>query len=170
MARALGQELVARRLELVCGGARVGLLGEVADAVLEAGGSAVGIIPKSLAQKVSHPGLTELHIVDSMHERKQKMFELSDAFIALPGGYGTLEEVLEVLTWAQLGMHAKPCGILNVNGYFDGMLSFLDHSVAEGFIKQEHRGMLLVASAPEVLFDQFDSYTVPHVEKWIGIK
>lgn len=168
MARRLGEVLASRGLGLVCGGAKVGLLGELADTVLKAGGSVVGIIPKLLAQKVAHQGLTELHVVGSMHERKEMMFELSDAFITLPGGLGTLEETLEVLTWAQLGLHEKPCGLLNVNGYFDGMLSFLEHSVAEGFIRQEHRDMILVESTPEALLGRFGSYKVPHVEKWLG--
>lgn len=166
MAHRLGQALVDRNLELVYGGADVGLMGEVANTVLKAGGSAIGVIPKSLAQKVSHNGLTELHVVESMHERKGMMFDLSDGFIALPGGFGTLEEVLELLTWAQLGLNMKPCGILNVKEYFNGLLSFLDHSMTEGFIKQEHRGMLLVTATPEDMLDRFESYRVPDVEKW----
>ncbi len=167
MAGRLGEVLVGRGLELVCGGAEVGLLGALADQVLKAGGSVVGIIPKVLAQKVAHHGLTELHVVGSMHERKERMFEMADAFITLPGGLGTLEEILEVLTWAQLGLHEKPCGLLNVNRYFDGLLSFLDHSVGEGFIRQEHLSMVLVENTPEALLDRFGSYRNPHIEKWI---
>ena len=170
MAHRLGQALVDRNLELVYGGADVGLMGKVADTVLKAGGSAIGVIPKSFAQKVSHNGLTELYVVESMHERKGMMFDLSDGFIALPGGFGTLEEVLELLTWAQLGLNMKPCGILNVREYFNGLLSFLDHSMTEGFIKQEHRDMLLVTATPEDMLDRFESYRAPHVEKWVGAK
>ena len=166
MARRLGQALVDRNLELVYGGADVGLMGQVADAVLQAGGSAIGVIPKSFAHKVSHSGLAELHVVESMHERKGMMFDLSDGFIALPGGFGTLEEILELLTWAQLGLNIKPCGILDVREYFAGLFSFLDHSVKEGFIKQEHRDMLLVAVTPEDMLDRFESYRAPDVAKW----
>ena len=170
MAHRLGQALVDRNLALVYGGADVGLMGKVADTVLKAGGSAIGVIPKSFAQKVSHNGLTELHVVESMHERKSMMFDLSDGFIALPGGFGTLEEVLELLTWAQLGLNMKPCGILNVREYFNGLLAFLDHSMTEGFIKQEHRDMLLVTVTPEDMLDRFESYRAPDVEKWVGVK
>ena len=170
MAHRLGQALLDRNLELVYGGADVGLMGEVADTVLKAGGSAIGVIPKSFAQKVSHDGLTELHVVESMHERKGMMFDLSDGFIALPGGFGTLEEVLELLTWAQLGLNMKPCGLLNAKEYFNGLLSFLDHSMAEGFIRQEHRDMLLVTATPEDMLDRFESYRAPDVEKWVGVK
>ena len=170
MAHRLGQALLDRNLELVYGGADVGLMGEVADTVLKAGGSAIGVIPKSFAQKVSHDGLTELHVVESMHERKGMMFDLSDGFIALPGGFGTLEEVLELLTWAQLGLNMKPCGLLNAKEYFNGLLSFLDHSMAEGFIRQEHRDMLLVTATPEDMLDRFESYRAPDVEKWVAVK
>jgi uncharacterized protein (TIGR00730 family) len=166
-ARNLGSCLAGNRLELVYGGAEVGLMGEVANTVMQAGGRVIGIIPESFAQKVSHRGLTELHIVTSMHERKQMMADLSDAFIALPGGLGTLEEIAELLTWAQLGLHQKPCGLLNISGYFDPLLSFLDHAVSEGFIGQEHREMLLVSQEPEDLLERFRSYIAPKVEKWI---
>ncbi len=168
MARRLGQTLVGRNYELVYGGAEVGLMGEVANAVMEAGGTAIGVIPKLFAHKVSHRGLTELHIVGSMHERKTMMFDLSDAFIAMPGGFGTIEEIVEILTWAQLGMHTKPCGLLNVDGYFDPLLGFFDSAVSKGFIKREHRAMLLVSDTPEALLRQMESYCAPHVEKWIG--
>ena len=169
MAELLGKILAKRNLKLVYGGASVGLMGKVADAVLNSGGSAIGVIPKMFADKVSHQGLTELYIVDSMHERKAKMFELADGFIALPGGFGTIEEITELLTWAQLGLNKKPCGIINVNGYFDNLLTFFDRSVAEGFIKQEHREMLFVEDFPETLLDRFEEYNAPRVGKWIDI-
>ncbi len=168
MARRLGQALLDREYELIYGGADVGLMGEVANTVLRAGGVVRGIIPESFAHKVSHEGLTELRVVPSMHERKKIMFDLSDAFIALPGGFGTLEEIAEVLTWAQLGLHAKPCGLINVNGYFDQLLSFLDSTVAKGFMRLEHRRMLLVADEPCGLLDQMKTYQSPIVEKWVG--
>ncbi len=170
MARQLGQVLAERRYELIYGGADVGLMGEVANAVLKAGGIVRGIIPESFADKVSHQGLTELRVVPSMHERKKIMFDLSDAFIALPGGYGTLEEVAELLTWAQLGLHTKPCGLINVAGYFDPLLAFLDSAVLNGFMRAEHRRMLLVADEPIQLLGEFESYEVPTVEKWIGTR
>ena len=170
MARRLGQALIGRDLELVYGGADVGLMGEVADTVLNAGGSVIGVIPRSFAHKVSHQGLTKLHIVDSMHERKTLMFDLSDGFIALPGGFGTLEEVSELLTWAQLGLHKKPCGLVNVGGYFDLLLAFLDNAVSKGFMKREHREMLMVSECPEEMLERFKSYSAPNVEKWVGIK
>ncbi len=166
-ARNLGRALVDRRFELVYGGAEVGLMGELANTVMKSGGTAIGVIPQSLADRVSHRGLTELHIVSTMHERKQMMAELSDAFIALPGGFGTLDELAEILTWAQLGFHKKPCGLLNVAGYFDSFLAFLDHSVSEGFMKPEHRAMLLVSDDPAALLARFQSYAPPHVDKWI---
>jgi len=166
MAQQLGHAIVANNYSLVYGGADVGLMGRVADTVMEAGGEAVGVIPKSFADRVSHRGLTKLHIVESMHERKTLMFDLSDAFVALPGGFGTLEEVLEVLTWAQLGFHRKPCGLINVNGYFDSLLTFLDHSVSRGFIKRDHLGMLLVSDNPEDLLSRMGTYSMPEVEKW----
>jgi len=167
MAKLLGQILAKRNLELVYGGASVGLMGKVADAVLNSGGSAIGVIPKMFADKVSHPGLTELHILDTMHQRKAMMFELSDGFIALPGGFGTIEEITELLTWAQLGLNKKPCGIINVNEYFDKLLAFFDCGVADGFIKQEHRDMLIVEDSPGTLLDRFENYNAPSVGKWI---
>ncbi len=170
MAEKLGQALIDCNLELVYGGADVGLMGKIADTVLKAGGSVIGIIPESFAHKVSHQGLTELHIVESMHQRKAMMCDLSDGFIALPGGFGTIEELTEVLTWSQLGLNKKPCGLINVNGYFDTLLSFFDGAVAEGFMKQEHRDMLLVEESPKILLEKFYSYKVPSIEKWVGIK
>ena len=154
-ARTLGHLLAERGMGLVYGGAHVGLMGAVADAVLEAGGPVIGVIPESLvAREIAHTGLTELRVVGSMHERKAMMAELSDAFVALPGGWGTLEEFCEVLTWALLGLHAKPCALLNVGGYFDHLLAFVEHATAEGFVRQAHREMVLVADAPAVLLER----------------
>ena len=170
MARRLGQVLADRGYELIYGGADVGLMGEVANTVLQAGGVVRGIIPESFAHKVSHQGLTELRIVGSLHERKMLMFDMSDAFIALPGGFGTLEEVAEILTWAQLGLHSKPCGLINVEGYFDLLLSFLDNSVSRGFMKKEHREILLVSQDPTELLKQMATYKAPMVDKWVGVK
>jgi uncharacterized protein (TIGR00730 family) len=169
-AQRLGQALVERNYELVYGGAEVGLMGRIADTVIRGGGVAIGVIPKSFSDKVSHQGLTELHVVDSMHERKNMMFNLSDAFIALPGGYGTIEEITEILTWAQLGFHSKPCGLINVDGYFDQLLSFFDGAVTKGFIKREHREMILVTDAPEDMLDLIESYRAPCTDKWVGVK
>ena len=170
MAEKLGQALVERNLELVYGGADVGLMGKVADTVLKAGGTVIGVIPKLFAQQVSHIGLTELHIVETMHERKTMMFELSDGFIALPGGFGTLEEISEVLTWSQLGISKKPCGIINVNRYYDTLLSFLDGAVTEGFMMPEHRDMLLVEESPKILLEKMYAYKAPSIKKWVGLQ
>ena len=167
MARMLGQAIVDNGFDLVYGGADIGLMGEIADTVLGGGRAVIGIIPESLANKVSHQGLTELHVVDSMHERKAMMFDLSDAFIALPGGFGTLEEITELMTWAQLGIHSKPCGLVNVAGYYDTLLSFLDNAVSQGFMKREHREMLLVSDDPEALIDRLKNHRAPDVEKWV---
>ena len=144
--------LAARGIGLVYGGARVGLMGAVADAVLAGGGRVTGVIPRSLVEKeVRTSGLTELRVVTSMHERKALMADLSDAFIALPGGWGTLDELFEILTWAQLGLHRKPCGLLNVQGYFDRLLSFLDHTVEQGFVRREYGSLLAVSDGPAAL-------------------
>jgi len=167
-ARALGRTLAERGIGLVYGGARVGLMGIIADATLTAGGQAIGVIPAALvAREIAHEGLTELRIVSSMHERKALMTDLSDGFIAVPGGWGTLEEFFEVLTWAQLGLHQKPCGLLNVLGYFDGLLSFLEHAVGERFLRREYASMIAVAASPAALLDRLGSYAPPAVEKWI---
>ena len=167
-ARALGRTLAERGIGLVYGGARVGLMGIIADATLTAGGQAIGVIPAALvAREIAHEGLTELRIVSSMHERKALMTDLSDGFIAVPGGWGTLEEFFEVLTWAQLGLHRKPCGLLNVLGYFDGLLSFLEHAVGERFLRREYASMIAVAASPAALLDRLGSYAPPAVEKWI---
>ena len=144
----LGRTLAVRQLGLVYGGARVGLMGALADAALGGGAHVIGVMPEALvAKEVAHRGLSELRVVSSMHERKAMMADLADGFVALPGGLGTLEEFFEVLTWAQLGLHGKPCGLLDIDGYFDGLLKFLDHSVGEGFVKAEHRRMILTAEA-----------------------
>lgn len=167
--RSLGKALVARGIGLVYGGAAVGVMGQVADAVLEAGGEAIGVIPRSLAVKeVAHPSLTEQHVVGSMHERKAMMAELSDGFVALPGGWGTFEEIFEILTWAQLGFHAKPCGLLNVAGYYDHLHAFLEHAINEQFVKPEFRPMITVESDPETLLDRYAAYDPPKVRKWIS--
>jgi uncharacterized protein (TIGR00730 family) len=167
-ARDVGRVLAERGIDLVYGGARVGLMGVAADATLAAGGRVTGVIPSALvAKEVAHNGLTDFRVVSSMHERKALMSELSDAFIALPGGWGTWEEFFEVLTWSQLGLHAKPCGLLNVDGYFDRLLSFVDHSIDEGFVRREYRSMISVSVSPAALLDAFASYQPPAVEKWI---
>ena len=168
-ARLLGHELAARGLGLVYGGASVGVMGAVADAVLEKGGRATGVIPYSLATKeVSHDGLDELFVVDSMHERKAKMAELSDGFIALPGGWGTIEEIFEMLTWAQLGFHEKPCGLLNVSSYYNHLFAFLENAIGEHFVKEEYRPMIMMEARAATLLDRFDDYQAPKVRKWIG--
>jgi uncharacterized protein (TIGR00730 family) len=167
-ARALAREMVRRDIGLVYGGASVGIMGAVADAVLAEGGRAIGIIPESLMRKeIGHHGLTELHVVRSMHERKTMMAERSDGFIALPGGAGTLEELFETWTWAQLGMHQKPCGLLNIAGYYDQLAGFLNHAVQESCIRAEHRAMLIVEEHPAALLDRYAAYTPPTVSKWI---
>ena len=167
-AAAMGRTLVRRGKGLVYGGGRVGLMGVIADAVLEAGGEVIGIIPDSLAVKeIRHDGLTELVVVPNMHARKAKMAELSDAFVAMPGGYGTLEELFEVVTWAQLGLHDKPVALLNVGGYFDGLLGCIDSAVAEGFIKPEDRRLLMSGSEPDALLDALERFEPVKQEKWI---
>jgi len=167
-AEALGRILGKRRIELVYGGANVGLMGTVADACLAEGGRVIGVIPHALVEReVAHAGLTELRVVDSMHERKFLMGDLSDAFIALPGGYGTWEEFFEVITWSQLGIQLKACALLNINGYYDPLLAMADKGVAEGFLRQVHRDMLLSDDDPGRLVDRLTSYSVPFVEKWL---
>ncbi len=168
VARQLGRELVRRNLGLVYGGADVGLMKILADTVLAEGGDVIGVIPKMLLEKeIAHQGLTELRIVDSMHERKAMMADLADGFIALPGGLGTFEEFFEVWTWSQLGLHAKPCGLLDVCGYFSHLMQFLDHAVGERFLRQENRDLLLWATAPTKLLDLFEKYRPAFVPKWI---
>ncbi|MGI6525362.1 MAG: TIGR00730 family Rossman fold protein [Bdellovibrionota bacterium] len=163
----LAQYLAQHKIKIVYGGAAVGLMGKIADTALQLGGEVVGVIPNSIADKVGHKGLTKLYLTNTMHERKALMFKLSDAFIGLPGGYGTLEEIFEVLTWAQLGESQKPCGLLNVNGYYDELLNFLDHTVTEGFMRIEHREMLLTATTGRDLLANILKYQAPTVSKWI---
>jgi len=168
-ARRLGIEMAARGLGLVYGGASVGVMGAVADAVLQQGGTVTGVIPHSLAtREVSHTGLDELIVVDSMHERKARMAELSDGFIALPGGWGTIEEIFEMLTWAQLGFHEKPCGLLNVASYYDPLFAFLESAIEQRFVKEEYRPMMMMDDSPAALLDRFTAYRAPRVRKWIG--
>ncbi len=168
VAAELGGEIAARGLKLVYGGASVGLMGAVADACLAAGGEVLGVMPQALVDReVAHTGLSKLHVVKSMHERKALMAELSDGFIALPGGLGTLEELFEVLTWAQLGYHRKPCGALDVNGYFSLLQAFLDHSTEQGFIRPQHRGILMSAATPAQLLDMFRDWQPAYAPKWI---
>jgi uncharacterized protein (TIGR00730 family) len=165
-ARALGRAFAQRGICLVYGGASVGIMGVVADAALAAGGEVIGVIPAALADKeIAHHGLTKLHVTQSMHERKALMADLSDGYIALPGGIGTLEEIFEILTWAQLGFHEKPCALLNVDGYYDALTTFLDHTVAEAFVQPLHRSMLMVEHDADVLLDRFANYVAPTVKK-----
>lgn len=165
----LGRILARQKLELVYGGGCVGLMGILADSVLEQGGHVIGVIPEALvAKEVAHKGLPDLRVVKSMHERKALMAELSDGFIALPGGFGTYEEFCEILTWAQLGLHKKPFGLLNVAGFYDPLLSLFDHSVTEGFIRQAHRDLVMVEESPEILLQRLATFHPPEVRKWIG--
>ncbi len=167
-ARLLGETLAGNGIELVYGGASVGLMGTVADAALAAGGRVIGVMPQALVDKeVAHAGLSDLRVVGSMHERKAMMAELSDGFIALPGGLGTFEELFEVWTWAQLGYHKKPCALVNVAGFYDKLADFLDDVVARGFVKPIHRAMLIVKDEPASLIDAIRAYEPPKVEKWI---
>ena len=163
----LGRAVAAGGLTLVYGGAHKGLMGRLADAALAAGGRVVGVIPRALVEReVAHEGLSDLHVVASMHERKARMAELADAFVALPGGFGTLEELVETLTWAQLSLHDKPCGLLNVAGYYDALLGFFDEAVRAGFLRARHRDMLIVADEPAALLERFAGYRPPSVRKW----
>ncbi len=167
-AEELSAELVRRNIGLVYGGTSVGLMGVLADAVLKAGGEAVGVIPERLMKReVGHKGLTKLHVVRSMHERKALMADLSDAFIALPGGFGTLEEFCEVVTWSQLGLHAKPCGVLNVLGYYSPLLAMLDHAVGERFLKPENRGLVLARDSVVELLQALAEWRPVRAEKWL---
>lgn len=167
-AYAMGRELATQGLGLVYGGGSVGLMGVIADAVLAEGGEVIGVIPDMLATKeLLHTGVTKMHIVPSMHARKALMAELSDAFVALPGGYGTFEETLEVITWAQLGIHAKPVGLLNVRAFFDKLVSFIEHAIAEAFIRPEQRQLLVLESEPAALLDRLSTHAMPSVRKWI---
>ena len=170
-AKDLAGVLVRNDMELVFGGSAVGTMGVLADAVLDLGGKVHGVIPKFLEEKeIAHTGLTELHIVSSMHARKSMMADLADGFIAMPGGFGTLEELIEIVTWGQLRFHDKPCGVLNVRGYFDNLLAYLDHAQTEGFLRPENRAMLLADSDAAGLIRQFERYSAPHIDKWIKLE
>jgi len=170
-ARAFAAELAAREIGLVYGGGKVGLMGVLADTILAHGGEAIGVMPQALIDReIGHPGLTELKVVDSMHERKALMAELSDAFVAVPGGIGTLEELIEVYTWSQLGIHQKACGVLNVDGYYDHLALFLDHAVQRGFLRPQHRAVLSVAAEPAELLDRLAAYEQPAVGKWTELE
>ncbi len=168
LAREVGRTLAGRGLETVYGGGNVGLMGAVADAAMAVGGRVIGVIPDGLlARERGHRGISELEIVGSMHERKARMAKLSDGFIALPGGLGTLEELAEALTWSQLGLHRKPCGVINLDGYFDPLIAFFDRAVDEGFMAAESRRMLVVADGPAALLDAFEGYRAPAVRRWL---
>ncbi len=170
-AEELGRRIAARGIGLVYGGGTVGLMGVLADAACAAGGEVIGIIPDALrAREHDHPGLSQLHVVRTMHERKALMAELSDGFLALPGGIGTLEELFEVWTWAQLGYHAKPCGLLDVGGFYEGMSGFIDTIVIEGFLKPEHRRMLIVGRDADAMLDTMTGYIAPPARKWIDAR
>ena len=167
-ARALARTLAARGVGLVYGGGNVGLMGVVADAMLAAGGEVVGVIPHTLmAREIGHTGVTTLHVVDSMHERKALMADLAEAFIALPGGIGTFEEWFEAVTWTQLGLHRKPCGLLNTHGFYDHLIGFMEHAWAEGFIKPETRAVVRYDADPAALLDALDGVTLPIVPAWL---
>lgn len=163
-----GRTLAQAGLAMVYGGSKVGLMGAAADAALAAGGEVFGVLPRALARKeLEHEGLTRLDIVETMHQRKARMAELSDAFLALPGGAGTLEEVFEIWTWGQLAIHAKPAAFLNVEGYYDPLRRFLDHAVEEGFVREAHRDMLVFGEDPARLLEHLGSYVAPAQEKWL---
>jgi len=165
-AKNLGLELAKNSIDLIYGGGNMGLMGTVSQAVLSSGGKAIGVIPKTIADKVDHHEISELHIVNNMHERKQKMFDLSDAFIALPGGFGTLEEILEIITWAQLGFHQKPIGLMNIDGFFNSLFDFFNLSVTQKFIKSEHVDMIKSESTPSMLLEALKTYQLPTLDKW----
>ncbi len=165
----LGGDLAKSKIALVFGGGRVGLMGILADSVLAAGGQAIGVMPRALVEKeIAHTSLTELHVVESMHQRKSLMADLADAFLLLPGGFGSWEEFCEVLTWLQLGIHRKPCAILNVAGYYNGLLSLADHALAEGFLRPAHHRMVIVADHPQAALSQLTSASIPSEVKWVG--
>lgn len=167
-AEELGAELARRHIGLVYGGGNVGLMGAIADAMVQAGGEAMGVIPEHLmTREIGHKRLTKLHIVHSMHERKALMADLADAFIALPGGFGTLEEFFEVLTWSQLGLHIKPCGVINVLEYYSPLLRMLDHAVEEGFLKSQNRSLVLARNTPSEMLEALKEWRPVQVEKWL---
>ncbi len=168
-AREFGRLLATRGVGIVYGGSSVGLMAALADSALDDLGEVIGVIPRVLVEReVANTALTDLRIVDSMHQRKALMAELSDGFVALPGGIGTLEEFFEIWTWGQLGMHTKPCGLLNVSGYFDPLLEFLDHAVEEKFVRDVHRSMVIVEREPARLLERFERYVPPRVVKWVN--
>ena len=167
-ARNFGTEMAQRGITLVYGGGKVGLMGTVADAILAAGGKAIGVIPRQLVEReVAHPGLTEMHVVETMHQRKTRMYELSDAFVALPGGFGTMDEMFEMLTWAQLGLHHYPCAFFDVRGYYAQLRTMMDHMVAEGFVRAEQRSGIWFGDSTEKLFDWMAHHQGGHMPKWI---
>lgn len=167
-AQELGRTLAERGLGLVYGGGNVGLMGTIADTVLEAGGEAIGVIPQALVEKeLAHPGLTQLHVVGSMHDRKAMMADLSDGFIAMPGGFGTFEEFCEVLTWAQLGFHKKPCGLLNIDGYYNSLIAMFDHAVEEEFVHTRHRSLVLIDSQIDSLINKLAAFEPITFQKWV---
>ena len=169
-ARALATVMAERGIGLVYGGGKVGLMGVLADTILQAGGEAIGVMPQALIDReIGHPGLTELKVVDSMHERKARMAELADGFIAVPGGIGTLEELIEVYTWSQLGIHENGCGVLNTSGYYDALAAFLDHAVDEAFLRPQHRATLVVDEDPRALLDALENFERPTVGKWLEL-
>jgi uncharacterized protein (TIGR00730 family) len=169
-AQRLGELLAERRIGVVFGGGAIGLMGVLADAALSKGGEVIGVIPESLVRReIGHRGVTKQHVVETMHQRKALMADLSDAFIALPGGYGTLEELCEAITWSQLGIQQKPCGLLNIEKYWDGLLAVLDHAVDEGFVRPENSQLVLVAQTPERMLERLSEWTPPeHIEKWLS--
>ena len=170
VARQFGERMAERGIELVYGGGKVGLMGIVADAVLDGGGKVFGVIPEALLRReVGHGGVTELRVVSSMHERKALMAERANGFVALPGGLGTYEELFEVWTWGALGIHPKPCGLLDVAGYYEKLVAALDHAVEEGFVRRRHREMLLVDSDVSRLLDRLEAYEAPRVEQWLEV-
>jgi uncharacterized protein (TIGR00730 family) len=167
-AQRLGTLMARRGIGLVYGGGNVGLMGVIADAVMSAGGSAIGVMPRNLiAREIGHAGITELRVVDTMHQRKALMADLSSGFIALPGGYGTFDEFFEVVTWTQLGLHRKGCGLLNIDGYYDPFVAMLDRAVTEGFIKPENRSLVLDDSSPDRLLDRVLAFHAPATEQWL---
>jgi len=168
-ARAFGTETAKRGMTLVYGGGKVGLMGTVADAVLAGGGKVVGVIPRQLVElEVAHPGLSELQVVETMHQRKTRMYELADAFVALPGGFGTMDEIFEMLTWAQLGLHRYPCAFLDVRGYYTGLRSMMDHMVSEGFVRSGQRESVWFGDSMPALFDWMNDYDGGHAARVIG--
>jgi uncharacterized protein (TIGR00730 family) len=170
-AAGLARAMAARGIGLVYGGGKVGLMGVLADTILAAGGEAIGVIPQALMDReIGHGGLTELRVVGSMHERKALMAELADGFVAVPGGIGTLEELIEVFTWSQLGIHAKPCGVLDAEGFYDGLSAFLDHMVAEGFLRAPHRAGMLSEREPEALLERLAAWRPAAVGKWLELE